>query len=228
MKLIVTGDTHGMLDIGKIVNYFNGKENEYTKDDFLIICGDVGVCGFSASEESKTRQILRDLPLTTLFIDGNHENFDQLNSYGIDKWNGGNVHVIENDIIHLMRGQVYCIGGVKIFTFGGACSIDKMYRAEGISWFPEEIPNREEYEEGWKNLENVEFKVDYILTHSGPREVVAAMGYGELSDDEVELRQYLQRVADNTDFTAWYFGHFHEDTEVDDTFFCLYDEMVEL
>lgn len=51
------------------------------------------------------------------------------------------------------------------------------------------------------------------------------MGYGELSDDEVALRQYLQRVADNTEFMAWYFGHFHEDTEV---FFCLYEEMVEV
>ena len=48
-----------------------------------------------------------------------------------------------------------------------------------------------------ENLEKVDFQVDYILSHTGPREVVAAMGYGELSDDEVELRQYLQRVADH-------------------------------
>lgn len=228
MACYITGDTHGTFDIGKIVKYFDERENEYTKDDFLIICGDVGVCGFSPSDEAKTRQILRNLPLTTLFIDGNHENFERLNSYGIEEWNGGKVHFIESDIIHLMRGQVYCIGGVKIFTFGGAHSIDKWHRIEGISWFPEEIPNREEYEEGWSNLEKVGFKVDYILTHTGPREVAAAMGYGELSDDELALRQYLQRVADNTDFTAWYFGHFHEDTEVDNAFFCLYDEIVEL
>ena len=44
--------------------------------------------------------------------------------------------------------------------------------------------------------------------------------------DVVELRQYLQRVADNTAFTAWYFGHFHDDTEVDDLFYCLYDDIV--
>ena len=74
--------------------------------------------------------------------------------------------------------------------------------------------------------ERADFQVDYILTHSGPREVVAAMGYGEMSDDEVELRQYLQRVADNTDFTAWYFGHLHEDTQVEDMFYCLYDEIM--
>lgn len=52
------------------------------------------------------------------------------------------------------------------------------------------------------------------------------MGYSELSNEEVELRRFLQRVADNTDFTAWYFGHFHEDMEVEERFFCLYDEMV--
>ena len=103
-----------------------------------------------------------------------------------------------------------------------------MYRTEGISWFPEEMPTAEEYEEGWNNLENVDFSVDYILTHSAPREVAAAMGYGEMSDGEIALRQYLQRVADEADFEAWYFGHFHEDTEVEDVFFCLYDEMVEL
>lgn len=49
-----------------------------------------------------------------------------------------------------------------------------------------------------------------------------------MSDDEVELRQYLQRIADNTDFTSWYFGHFHEDTEVEDMLYCLYDDVVVL
>jgi len=103
-----------------------------------------------------------------------------------------------------------------------------MSRAEGISWFPEEIPSREEYEEGWANLEKEDFQVGYILTHTAPRDVAAAMGYGELSDDEVELRQYLQRVADETEFQKWYFGHFHEDAEVEEVFVCLYDEVVEL
>ena len=71
-----------------------------------------------------------------------------------------------------------------------------------------------------------DFQVDYILAHSGPREVIAAMWYGEISNDEVELRRYLQRVADNTAFTAWYFGHFHEDTKVEYMFYCLYDDIV--
>lgn len=227
MSFIISGDTHGLIDISKIVNFFNEHEGEYTSEDYLIICGDVGICGFLASEELETRKVFRNLPVTTLFIDGNHENFEQLNSYGIDIWNGGKVHFIESRIIHLMRGQIFEIDGVSFFTLGGAYSVDKMYRTEGISWFPEEMPNREEYEEGWHNLEKANFQVDYILTHTGPREVVAAMDYGDMGD-EAELRQYLQRVADNTDFTAWYFGHFHEDTEVEDMFYCLYDDIVVL
>lgn len=225
MGFIIAGDTHGMIDIHKVVQFFDEHEGEYTSNDYLIICGDVGVCGFTVSEEAQTRNILRSLPVTTLFIDGNHENFEQLNSYSVDMWNGGKVHFIESNIIHLMRGQVFEIDGTRFFTFGGAYSIDRKYRTKGVSWFAEELPTLAEYEEGWNNLEKTDFRVDYILSHTGPREVVAAMGYDELSDDEIELRQYLQRVADNTEFTAWYFGHFHEDAEIDDMFFCLYDEL---
>lgn len=226
MSFIISGDTHGTLDLGKVIRFFNENEKKYTKDDYLIIVGDVGICGFHAEEEKKTREVFRNLPVTTLFIDGNHEHFGKLNSYTVEEWNGGKVHFIEDNMIHLMRGQVFDLNGTKFFTFGGAHSVDKMYRTVGLSWFPEEMPYLAEYEEGWKNLEKVDFKVDYILTHTGPREAVAALGYGLMSDEEIELRQYLQRVADETDFKAWYFGHFHMDTEIEDMFFCLYDELV--
>ena len=226
MKLVISGDTHGTLDLGKVISYFNEHENKYTSDDYLIILGDVGVCGFVPRREEETRSILRNLPVTTLFIDGNHENFEKLNSYRVDIWNGGKVHFVEHNIIHLMRGQVFDIGGTKFFTFGGAHSNDRVFRTEGVDWFPEEIPSIKEQEEGWKNLERAGFQVDYILSHTGPREVTVTMGYGEMSDDEVELRNYLQRVVDNTKFEAWYFGHFHEDTSIEDEFFCLYDELI--
>lgn len=142
MSIVITGDTHGTFDIGKVVRYFNEHEDEYTRDDYLIICGDVGICGFSAAYEANTRAVFRSLPVTTLFIDGNHENFEQLNFYAVEQWNGGKVHIIEDNMIHLMRGQIFTIDGLKFFTFGGAYSIDKMSRAEGISWFPEEVPGR--------------------------------------------------------------------------------------
>mgnify|MGYP000219075392 len=54
MSIVITGDTHGTFDIGKVVRYFNEHEDEYTRDDYLIICGDVGICGFSAAYEANT------------------------------------------------------------------------------------------------------------------------------------------------------------------------------
>ena len=45
-----------MIGINKIVKFFNEHEGEYTSEDYLIICGDVGVCGFYASEEAETRR----------------------------------------------------------------------------------------------------------------------------------------------------------------------------
>ena len=84
MSIYITGDTHGTFDLRKVVYFFKGREEEFNRDDYLIICGDVGVCGFMASDEAKTRDILRNLPVTVLFVDGNHENFEQLNSYAVE------------------------------------------------------------------------------------------------------------------------------------------------
>lgn len=228
MSFIVTADIHGMINIDKAVRFFESKENMYTKNDYLIICGDVGVCGFSYFEEEEVIKTLRSLPVTTLFIDGNHENFGRLNLYKVNMWNGGKVHFIEDDIIHLMRGQVFSIGGKKFFTFGGAYSIDGLYRTKGVTWFDEEIPSRAEYEEGLKNLRANDFTVDYILSHTAPRRVAAEMGFGEWAEEEIELREFLQQTADSTKFTAWYFGHFHQDIQIENKFFCLYDEPIEI
>ncbi len=228
MAFIITGDTHGTLDIEKVIRFFVEHEDEYTEDDYLIILGDVGVCGFSPTVEKETRKILRELPVTVLFIDGNHEHHKRLNDYPVDEWMGGKAHFIEPKIIHLMRGQVYDIEGVRFFSFGGAHSIDRAYRTEGVDWFPEEIPSREEYEEGLDNLEACGYKVDYIISHTAPREVAAALGYGEESNDEVALRRYLQQIADEAEYKKWFFGHFHEDEVIDNVFVAMYDEIIVL
>lgn len=131
MKLILSGDTHGTFDLDKIITFFQKQNTTYTKEDYLIICGDTGICGYSETEEAKVRHILRNLPVTTLFIDGNHEDFEKLNAFPVEKWHGGNVHFIEKDIIHLMRGQIFNLGGITFFTFGGAYSPDRRISGGG-------------------------------------------------------------------------------------------------
>ena len=227
MAIYLTGDTHGTLDVGKLEHFFFYQEGEFTKNDYLIICGDVGVCGFAYCLSKQTQSFLSSLPVTVLFIDGNHENHVDLNNYAVDEWNGGKVHIISEDIIHLMRGQVYVIEGKKIFTFGGAFSIDRENRLEEVTWFHEEIPSKMEYKEAWKNLELNNFSVDYIITHTAPREIVAEFGFGGEQEAEGQTDEF-QRFADQVEFKHWFCGHFHIDEDVEDVFHCLMERVVNL
>lgn len=224
MSIILAGDTHGLLDLDKVQEYFNAND-DYTKDDYLIILGDAGIL-WNGLDDREVQEILNNLPVTTLWLDGNHENFDLLYEYPAEFWNGGRVHFISDSIIHLDRGQVFIIDGLTFFVFGGGNSIDRISRQEGINWWPEEMPNDFEYEEGFRNLDKAGWQVDYVLTHTCPESVADQM-VTYLYPGEEPLQRYLDRIAEELDFDAWFFGHWHMDESVDQ-FRCLYHDLVEL
>lgn len=226
--IYVTGDTHGLQDYYKL-HIFAGKHPELTKNDFVIIAGD-----FGGVWDSKTLAIdlkpYTMLPFTVLFVDGNHENFDLLETFPVEKWHGGKVHKIRPDIIHLMRGQVFEIEGKTIFTFGGATSIDKYMRREGVSWWSQELPTFEELDEGFANLKRYNNKVDYIITHScGER----ALTYPQIRliagiKTTCPESHILSNFEDIVTFKHWYFGHFHIDAKLGDKYTALIDEVVKI
>ncbi len=229
----LTGDTHGTQDIQKVVDFFEIESlmQKLSKDDYLVILGDVGVCWDGGEHDEFVVKTLSELPVTTLFIDGNHENFDVLNKYPIINWKGGKVHLIAKDVLHLMRGQVFEIENKKFFTFGGGFSIDKRFRIEGWSWWRDEMPNPQEYSEGLLNLKKHNYAVDYVLTHSVPtkvfEQIIEVNGLKAISGEE-ELQRYFDKVWENTNFISWWFGHFHFDIHVNEKFFGLYEEVVRL
>ena len=47
MSIFVCGDIHSTLDINKL-DGFIGRE-DLNENDYLIICGDTGICGFVKS-----------------------------------------------------------------------------------------------------------------------------------------------------------------------------------
>ena len=163
--IYVTGDTHANIDIAKLNTTRFPQQKELTKNDFVIICGDFGLCWDGSHREMWWQDWLTAKNFTTLWIDGNHENFDMLYQFPlIDKF-GGKVREIAPDIYHLDRGQVLTIDGKKIFCMGGARSVDKEYRVEHISWWKEEMPSREEMERAIVALEQNNWCVDYVITH---------------------------------------------------------------
>lgn len=118
----VTGDTHGDW-IHRVNMDSFPEQREMSKDDYVIILGDFGIWRDSPQQRWYLNW-LEERNFTTLFIDGNHENYDILDSYPVEEWHGGKVHFIKPSVIHLMRGQVFDIDGLKFFTFGGASSHD--------------------------------------------------------------------------------------------------------
>ena len=200
--IYVTGDTHGQHDFGKL--QFFARQNP------------------ALSRE--------DSPFTVLFIDGNHENFDLLNAYPVEEWKGGKIHRIRPNIIHLMRGQVFVIEGKKIFTFGGASSVDREMRTEGVSWWAAEVPDYAEFDEGIANLKRHDNTVDYIITHTADER---AMYYPAmvrmLARKEVRPEnRMLSAFEDTVTYRHWYFGHYHIDASVNARKTVLYHEIVPL
>lgn len=149
--IFVTGDTHANLDIGKLSTRKFPEQKELTKEDFLIVCGDFGLVWDGSAREIYWQDWLSDKNFTTLWIDGNHENFDILYELPLTEKFGGKVREIAPDIYHLDRGQVLTIDNQKIFVMGGARSHDREHRIEHISWWEQEMPTSAEMERAVKS-----------------------------------------------------------------------------
>jgi hypothetical protein len=251
--IFITGDIHGNPVRFSTDNFYEQKEFSGNKDDnFVIICGDFGLV-WNCTEENKTEKYwldwLESKPFTTCFVDGNHENFDRLDAYPVEEWNGGKVHKIRPHVIHLMRGQVFEIEDKKFFTFGGASSHDisdgildpfedrelikewrndwsKMFRVNHVSWWERELPSEEEMQEGIENLNKYNNKVDYIISHSPSASVIALLGKGLYEQDK--LTKYLEEIRCNTEYKRMYSGHMHVDRAVNDKDILLYEQIIRI
>lgn len=227
-RIFITGDTHGDIDWQKINTKNFPEQKELTKDDYLIITGDFGGVWFLDKTDAYIQKNYGQRNFTTLFIDGNHENHAALDAMPVDEWHGGKIHKVTDSIFHLMRGQVFEIGGKTFFTLGGAESSDKLYRKADVSWWARELPSIEEYNEAFKNLAEHGYKVDYILTHCAPEETVTALGMPFMSIRKLnDLTSMLDTIAQTTSFKAWYFGHYHDDVDFG-KYHLMYQKIVEL
>ena len=232
--IFTTGDIHGPMDIKKLNSERWPEGKNLTKSDYLIILGDFGLIfmpSFTA-EEKYWFDWLNDKPWTTLFLAGNHENFDRLLSYPKENYMGGLASRVSDSIWYLRNGEIYTVDGKTFFCFGGGVSIDKAYRIEKLTWWEQEIPTQEEFENGINNLEKYDFVVDYVISHSCPSHVFNKLPlYPKYKDNDI-VCQMLEEFDNITKFKHWYFGHYHINElnmKIDgDNYSTLYDKIIEI
>jgi len=210
--MYITGDTHIPVDIGKLSAKRFPRQKNMTKDDYVIICGDFGGIWDGSSEESYWMKWLRSKNFTTLFVDGNHENFQMISELPVIEFCGGKAHKAGNGIYHLMRGEIYTICDKKLFTFGGGSSHDKSFRTEGKNWWKEELPTEGEMSNGIKNLSKENYSVDYVITHSAPSSIQKMIA---ATYEENVLTDFLDEIKNLLSYSKWFFGHYHKDMEID-------------
>lgn len=227
--IYATGDCHANFRRFER-KYFPEQEN-MDRNDCVIICGDFGGVWFGDQRDDAGLDFLESLPFTTLFVTGNHENFEALARYPAEEWHGGTVRRIRPHVLHLLRGQVYEIEGRTFFAMGGASSHDVsdgilepddpqfkkklrmlkmfgkvMYRVNHVSWWKEELPSDEEYAEARRNLERVNHEVDYVITHCAPSSVQDTISRGYQHD---RLTDFFEELRTRMHFHYWLFGHYH-------------------
>ena len=88
-----------------------------------------------------------------------------------------------------------------------------------------ELPTEEEMQNGINNLEKVNYKVDYIVSHCCPTSIQTIIGRGTYKKDY--LTDYFQKIMEKCEFKKWYFGHYHDNRQVNSQFVLLYGDIVE-
>ena len=213
--IYITADTHREWDIHKINPNEFIAGNSLTRNDYLIICGDFGCIWDDGNGDRFWLNWLESLPWNTLFVDGNHENFDALNKYPVVDWNGGKVHQISSNIFHLMRGEIYTIDGKKYLAFGGGYSHDYTMRKEHETWWKDEMPTAKDVSNLWHNLKKNGHKVDYILSHdiytSHSKANTYDIDMNHYGKQYINVQTVLEKIANKVEYACWFNGHYHAD-----------------
>lgn len=226
MAVYVTGDKHQRYEgISTMADRLKLNENDY-----VIVLGDMGL--FWRNDKRDANSFIKYFEETynfhLYFIDGNHENFKLLNALEEDEQGMG---YVSEHIRYLKRSRRYNIGGKDILAIGGADSIDKLRRTEGLSWWKDEAITDEDVE----RIDSGHY--DYVLSHCCPTSVFnenklylcTLRNIVDDSNPDFHISENkLEQIKNFITFDHWYFGHYHVDLHIDDKFTCLFHGWEEL
>ena len=232
MSVYITGDKHRNF---ASVELFC-KRAKTTKKDTLIVLGDAGINFTGTKDDQIYKQYLESLPITFMFVRGNHEMRPSQIIYQTDYRKEIEIHGffwVEPEYPSLLfakDGTFYDYldekGALRpIFVCGGAYSIDKQYRlSHKLKWFSDEQLTEVEKQQIMKRLKNTHISASpsmqheklFVLTHTCPRSVVphhALLSGIDKALEDWSMEEFFDEIKNELGektFT-WYCGHFHVD-----------------
>lgn len=201
-KVALCGDWHGNIDRAlRALNVMadQGVTTVIHVGDFLF-----GYDGDFTPATIEVATLAADLGITLMFIDGNHDDHEFLQS-GLTR--PGFAQLADN-LWHIRRGTVWNWRGKRWVGLGGAGSIDKFQRTPGFDFWDDEVVTHGQVLAALATLG--EDQPDVIVTHERPKTApkpIPDRSFGPVIDRHIdgtpELLQYLGNPK------VWVYGHYH-------------------
>lgn len=227
--IYVTGDTHGSFT--RIIDFC--KTQSTSREDIMIILGDAGINYSGGIDDEIKKKVLADVPITLFCIHGNHENRpENIVSYNETEFMGGSAYCEEKypNLIFARDGEIYLLDGKRTLVVGGAYSIDKAVRlVMSYKWWANEQPSEQTKKLVEYILEQNQWKVDAVLTHTCPIKYEPKEAFVQsISQSKVDnsTEYWLDLIEDKLTYSKWYCGHFHIYKVIDKLRF-LFEDIVE-
>jgi len=200
-RIIVAGDWHGSTEWAvSVIKSAKRLLRDEPLPPLILHCGDFGIWP-GAGGKAYVREVqtaCAELGVRIWFIDGNHEDFTQL-----EKFRGG-------DPRWLPRGTRWNWHGRTWLALGGGVSLDRAIRTEGRDWWPEE-----EITEGQATEAIAGGPAHVLVSHDAPSGVTYSFPPPPSFWDPRDLarndrhRERLQGVADQVRPGWLVHGHLH-------------------
>lgn len=215
-NVAISGDWHGNIDAAA-TRFLQARD---AGADVLLHVGDLGVwpgldgVRFLSALEFCTAETGVDL----YFVDGNHEEFPQLDEVARVQDETAEVGVLREGIYHLRRGSVWQWGETAFAALGGAPSIDRLHRIPSRSWWEQERITLDDLSRLQRNVgaltEQTGRGVDVMVTHDAPMEAPLPrrafplpMPIQAEADDG---RRMISRAMQITEPKLILHGHYHD------------------
>ena len=207
MKLLIAGDYHGNLPcaLGQIDRAV--EEN----CELIIQLGDFGIWHNYAGVEylDSINEKLRSVSRKLLFVGGNHENYNLIESWEKHNPRSSNGHVyVRSNILYIPRGSTWKWAGKNFLGLGGAVSIDKSMRTPNESWWWQEAITAEQMNQTVLNA-SYRGRIDYFFSHDCS-DRTPWKDRLKPDVDSVTNRKKIDWVLDRVKPKIHFHGHMHE------------------